>query len=394
MRPERVPSEPGLPTTEVAARGAVARAYFPELESLRGWAIVMVVLYHLDAAIRRRLRADALPTLGFVRGGHAGVGLFFVLSGFLLSLPFLTQAAGGRRVDLRRYVMRRALRILPLYYAAVIAGAVFVFGARPAMLQAVPYLLFLNGFSATVAPNVYPFGGVWWSLATEVQFYMLLPLLPAVLSSRRSRVIGLVLLALYAVVWAAQARHPFPVRLTLGRSLFGRGPLFLCGIAAAAIYLRAGARWSERLARSSRLRRAVADIVVVAIVIALERLLHGFPANRDFAWELLPAWHLVEGPLWATLLLVLVVAPLLTKRVLCNGVLTHLGLVSYSLYLIHPPLIEFGVVAVNTRYPALLESRATALGVEGTLFALCVALASVTYALVERPILVRKERLR
>src|SRR5262249_56130924 len=111
-----------------------------------------------------------------------------------------------------------------------------------------------------------------------------------------------------------------------------------------------------------RLGRGGADIVVVAIVIALEQLLHGFPASRDFAWELLPAWHLVEGPLWAGLLLVLVVAPLLTKRLFCNAVLTHLGLVSYSLYLVHPPLIEFGVVAVKMHYPALLASRSSALG--------------------------------
>jgi len=140
--------------------------------------------------------------------------------------------------------------------------------------------------------------------------------------------------------------------------------------------------------------RAAADVVVVAIVIALELRLNAFPANRDFAWELLPAWHIVEGPLWAALLLVLVVAPLLTKRLFCNGVLTHLGLVSYSLYLTHGPLIVIGVAAVKAHYPALVESRATALGVEATLFALCVALASVTYALVERPILVRKDRLR
>jgi len=140
--------------------------------------------------------------------------------------------------------------------------------------------------------------------------------------------------------------------------------------------------------------RAAADVLVVAVIIALELRLNAFPANSDWAWELSPAWHIVAGPLWAALLLLLVVAPLLTKRLFCNSVLTHLGLVSYSLYLTHAPLIVFGVAAVNAHSPALLKFRSAALGVEATLLALCVALASVTYALVERPILVRKERLR
>jgi len=121
----------GLPTIEVARGERAARTYFPELESLRGWAILFVLFYHLDTAIREALSADALPPIGFVRAGHAGVGLFFVLSGFLLSLPFLTEAAGGRRVDRRRYVIRRAIRILPLYYAAVVAAAVWRFGVAP-----------------------------------------------------------------------------------------------------------------------------------------------------------------------------------------------------------------------------------------------------------------------
>jgi len=199
---------------------------------------------------------------------------------------------------------------------------------------------------------------------------------------------------LYAGAWAVHATHPFPVHLALSRSVFGRGPLFLCGIAAAAIYLRVGDRWRERLARTSRVPRAAADVLVVAVIIALELRLNAFPANSDWAWELSPAWHIVAGPLWAALLLLLVVAPLLTKRLFCNSVLTHLGLVSYSLYLTHAPLIVFGVAAVNAHSPALLKSRSAALGVEATLLALCVALASVTYALVERPILLRKERLR
>ena len=99
---------------------AIATHYLPELESLRGLAMLLVFLFHLDSIVRGPSRpashATVSPLLAYIQAGHSGVNLFFVLSAFLLSLPFLSQAAGGRVVSVRRYAGRRALRILPLYY--------------------------------------------------------------------------------------------------------------------------------------------------------------------------------------------------------------------------------------------------------------------------------------
>jgi peptidoglycan/LPS O-acetylase OafA/YrhL len=92
--------------------------FLPELESVRGIAILLVFAFHVDGFVRFPFSvAPSVPlSLAFVHAGFTGVDLFFVLSAFLLSLPFLAEGAGGRRVVVREYALRRALRILPLYY--------------------------------------------------------------------------------------------------------------------------------------------------------------------------------------------------------------------------------------------------------------------------------------
>ena len=105
-----------------APAGIQPGAYMPELESLRGLAILLVVSYHMGLLeIGTTIDPASIPyPLSFVRAGHTGVSLFFVLSAFLLSQPFIAEARGGRRVVRRRYCARRVLRILPLYYTAVV----------------------------------------------------------------------------------------------------------------------------------------------------------------------------------------------------------------------------------------------------------------------------------
>ena len=74
-----------------------ARSYSPELESLRGVACLLVFLFHASGTVDSGAQGVG-PLRAFVYAGHTGVTLFFVLSAFLLSRPFLAQARGGPRV--------------------------------------------------------------------------------------------------------------------------------------------------------------------------------------------------------------------------------------------------------------------------------------------------------
>lgn len=171
--------------------------------------------------------------------GHTGVTLFFVISGFLLSRPFLAEAGGGERVDRRRYFRRRVLRIMPLYIVGVAVASIVCARQPVHLLRGLPYLLFLNSFSGTVI-RLWPHSDVWWSLATEVQFYLLLPLLPLVLR-QRWRWVGVISIYIVAYLLLAAGVFSFSTsngQALLWQSIFGRGPLFALGIGLAWIYDR------------------------------------------------------------------------------------------------------------------------------------------------------------
>lgn len=167
----------------------------PELDGLRGLAILLVVICHYIAS------AEHAP-LGFwphhilsaLTVGWSGVDLFFILSGFLI---------GGILLDVRNcphyfrpFYMRRVFRILPIYYlwtliyAAFIAGALWLlpgrFPAVPGDLQRVPLqLLFLQNMFYAMTPFQWMWFSVTWSLAVEEHFYLLAPPLIRFLTVRR-----------------------------------------------------------------------------------------------------------------------------------------------------------------------------------------------------------------
>jgi peptidoglycan/LPS O-acetylase OafA/YrhL len=376
----------GAPAVPVGIRSS---AYLPELESLRGIAVMLVVAFHTDAFVRFGQRPPSLsPLMGFVRAGHTGVDLFFLLSGFLLSGPFL----GPKAVDLRAYFARRALRILPLYWTAVVVATVLTAAQVRDLLHAIPYLVFLNSFPDTYTP-MNPYSGVWWSLATEVQFYFLLPLLPLVVRSPSGRRIGALLLVLYALAYVAvvfQFVNLGSVNgyLALMCSVFGRGPLFLWGILAAAIHRRHGGALTRWLARVPLLRNGGADVILVAILVAMAFFYRWLVDLGDPNIQgMYQPWHIANGALWAAVVLILLVAPLRLKPLFSNAMLGGLGVLSYSIYMIHAPfmlrwVVGLGAIGWSPRTGAIVAALASA----------CVALSALSYRVIERPFLVRKAR--
>lgn len=149
----------------------LVRAYMPELDSARGIAILAVVFYH---GIAGPLQAD-LSTLGrtlfsLTQYGWAGVNLFFVLSGFLITGILLDSR---QKPDyFPRFYFRRALRILPVFYVTLLA--LLVGGWIPFRFLAIS-VLFLANFAGGLGVGLWY--GIFWSLAVEEHFYMLWPLL-------------------------------------------------------------------------------------------------------------------------------------------------------------------------------------------------------------------------
>jgi peptidoglycan/LPS O-acetylase OafA/YrhL len=373
--------------------------FFPELESLRGVAITLVFLYHADGLLvpGHAVGVWVSPLVSYVRAGHVGVDLFFVLSGFLLALPYLAEIDGGRPVSVARYFERRALRILPAYYVAVAAAATLT-AQRPAdLLHGLPYLVFLQSFVDGATPLI-PYSIPWWSLATEAQFYLALPLTK--LAGRpwlRWALAGA--LAAWAAALAGFRLDWWEPRsalhgMVLRASLFGRGPVFLCGVAAAFVHRR----WATRAqAWLTAAPAPTADLALLALLLALGGLLSWESFVGPFASDdgARGAWHTIAGGLWAAIMLLLLLAPLRAKWLLINRAWGLVGRWSYSFFLIHLGPLHWAFDALlGPPPPDQIGWTPHNVGKVAAVFAACLAASGASYRLIERPFLEWKSRVR
>ncbi len=185
------------------------RAHVPELDGVRGIAVLLVVLYHLETYAG----VGNSPTLyGYIASiGWSGVDLFFVLSGFLITGILLDTSS--QENYFKNFYARRILRIFPLYYFMV-AG---IFFAGPPLLRHlsradligewikpgiqifawtftlnIPFAFHLNHISTLIHPL--------WSLSVEEQFYLIWPVTVYVLTSRTLRLVCVALVGSALVV--------------------------------------------------------------------------------------------------------------------------------------------------------------------------------------------------
>src|SRR5690349_17266541 len=153
------------------ADSVVARRHLPVLDGVRCLAITGVVWHH---SLPR-------PVPGWLGRGHAGVPLFFALSGFLITRLLIAEHRATGHVALGRFWLRRSVRIFPLYYA-VLAGFVVWLGLL-APTEATRHFFSSLPFHASYTSNWFVdyrvphpvWFGFAWSLATEEQFYVWWP---------------------------------------------------------------------------------------------------------------------------------------------------------------------------------------------------------------------------
>jgi peptidoglycan/LPS O-acetylase OafA/YrhL len=153
----------------------------PALDGLRGIAIILVMLHHLTY-YRPTTGIDA-RIASVLHFGWAGVDLFFVLSGFLITGILLDTRDSGRYFT--SFYARRTLRIFPLYYLVLVLALVVlprfpevhtVLAGPVDMPPQWPYWSYLTNFSIAERGWVHGWLDVAWSLAIEEQFYLVWPL--------------------------------------------------------------------------------------------------------------------------------------------------------------------------------------------------------------------------
>ncbi|NNE04888.1 MAG: acyltransferase [Xanthomonadales bacterium] len=327
----------------------VDRRYIASLTGLRGIAAFSVFLFHY-AALHPGIRLDlSIPVLGYFLQlplglGFAGVDLFFVLSGFLLSLPFARASLGDTaRPAVRRYMSRRLLRVFPAYYAQwaiiMLAGAWFVtWKPLDGYALAAHFFMFFNIGPEPVKPIV----GLWWTLPVELSFYLLLPLLAPLMKPRRwgwLLAAGIVTSLVYRS-WAAAhfADHPGDAAFLAASQLPGSLPEFLIGASAALL-----AQQRALAGKAKPTAKQVEWMFVagaVAVFLWLSQVVVRFgPVYWDGHWSMVIA-PTVLGASLSVIVLSLYWGSRIGKALFANPVVYFIGLVSYSLYLWHFPAMQ------------------------------------------------------
>ena len=357
------------------------RPYIAELDQVRGLAALLVLFYHGFELIGAPLAFGAPfdsarhwvtatnPLIAVVQEGHSGVGLFIVLSGFVLSLGAL-----GRRIEYGRFLLARILRIYPVLVVLLIAA----YSSHPR--SAGDFIATLLPLNATDAIRG-PFTGMFWTVDVEFLCYLAFPFL-LLFSGRggngmllRVIVLAVVLRFLAVQVDGASARD------ISYWTVLGRIDQFCIGMIAARLHTLGAAR----LTRGSRVTWLF--LVAPIIVLWLYNRAGGYPVLAN--WKI--AWPTFEGAMWAGFLLAYVrVGPLLPR--LISWPLTRIGVVSYSMYMFHPAVIS--LVVTNHlfwrasgvgHYDALLTTACVVLP-------LALGIGALSYVTIERPFLQLRPR--
>ena len=247
------------------ARVTSSGAFITEIDGLRFFAIAAVIAFHVYFHIKDSLGylPRVVPTAGeslphnaaccvnyLFSKGYIGVDLFFVISGFILSLPFAAHYLTGKSLPvLGKYYLRRVTRLEPPYFIALFLALAYVLWVdRMPFATVQPHfissLFYLHQFHYADSPKAINLvNGALWSLECEVQFYLLAPLLARLFTIRRPWVRRAAIFLLpYCVNEAVYILRliPGPYQIGVFADRFNLLPylgLFMAGFLMADIYL-------------------------------------------------------------------------------------------------------------------------------------------------------------
>ena len=317
-----------MTSPDATARGITNRS--AGLDLLRAIACALVVAFHLHTVVG----VPFGPADAVVAGGDNGVYIFFALSGYLLYRPFI-----GRAVDLRAYAIKRAARILPGYYVALVGLTLLTRSALP-LEHPLPYLAIAGSYSIPLRG----FLGSAWTLSAEVLFYVSLPVIARVARGREATVLGALAAVSIALAVVLRATLAQPTEW-----LIGSYPVVVYAFVPGMLL----AVMERRFAGSFRRLALWPYLVAGAVLVAVGCVLSALPValGAGLGTPLLMGW-LLQHPI--------------PGGARMASALAFLGGASYAMYLWHKDLL-------------------LAFGIGGLAIALVAAAAS--WALVERPVL-------
>jgi peptidoglycan/LPS O-acetylase OafA/YrhL len=364
---------------------SINSSYIPAVDHMRALAAILVIFQHSHAYIGGRLAygpggnlANApasSPIDAVMTEGHTGVALFMVLSGFIF-----THIAYGKHVRYGAFLLNRILRIYPLMIAVFTVGFLVLYPEiDPTGFLATIGIPFQIQFPVDLwfVPILYPFTSLYWTLAPEFQFYLLFPLILA-LVHRDGPVVLVVLIAGALLLRVLLVADGAPAQDLSYYSIFGRIDQFLIGMGAALAYR---ALTDRRLP----LLLWVSLAVLPLLLFAFNQV--GSLKNQS-EWKVL--WPTLEALLWAGFVIGYMEESRRLPDWLSRG-LASVGEVSFSMYLLHMAVIaavfKLGLIPFHAGPVADAFLNGLLL-----VLPLTVAVSWITFRVIERPFLMLRVR--
>lgn len=354
------------------------RNFVPEIDELRALAALVIIFYHGQQLIgaysahggsfdpARDWICSSNPLLTLIIEGHTTVGLFIVMSGYILSM-----GAIGKQIDYGRFIIARILRIYPIYLL-LLSVAMFTTGANISVLigSLVPLPL-----AHTVIVSS-PFSSMFWAVLVEFQCYLLFPFIIRFSDAAGTRYLFGLIVVMIALRAIAVFGMDANARDLSYWTVLGRLDQFLIGMILARIVVNG----DDSQYRYS-LMFPIAAILAFLVVWFFNQA-GGWPSTDN--WKLL--WPDIEALTWA-LFIWSYIAFAQTIRFPGKRFLQLLGLVSYPMYLVHVAIITLTInnglilgLTGNPHYDAVLTTLVVAVP-------LSIGMGALLHHIVEKPFL-------
>ncbi|MFT8348764.1 acyltransferase family protein [Clostridium saccharoperbutylacetonicum] len=332
------------------------------LDGIRGIAVLMVFLYHTwGNGGGNKLEFFNRNFTFLVMWGHLGVNLFYVLSGFLLFKPFCEMYyTNSGKIDIKKYFIKRALRILPVYYVFIALSVILTnpnyistAGLKIILINA----FFMQNFFINIVPLL---NGVAWTLAIEVQFYILLPLIARFFYGKRNKialpltilfVLGYRLL-LYVIMKPALTGIDFPFYYATEYNILGCIDNFAIGMTIANIYLYyknnecSYPKWIS-------INKYMIGILPINIAI-LSYNYYSWRFGNSISQSALFTFFfdIYSYMSYASLFIYVLFYESKLKKILSSNILRIFGVIGYSVYIWHLPILNY---LLNTNFVSKVD---------------------------------------
>lgn len=339
------------------------KPYFPALDGLRFIGFLLVFLHHTTFYFRGNLGNGPVWSF-FNNNGWVGVDIFFVLTGFLITVLFLNERNNRGSFSYGNYLSRRILRILPLYFAAVIVGYfvapyffakvlhTYTFDAvyyRELSRNLPWYLLFMGNWNAAI----YGYGYLraiseLWAVSLDLQFYLIWPLILLMAKTVRQGLLFSFFLTVFSILARAYLVHIGVAHPGIYVNTFARLDPFMMGSAIAYLSFYHPSVFKKWKFFSSGAMQIIIGSVMAIFLASVKMHDRLVLRNSIFGYVFIDA-------VFSYYVFICIATDSIVTRLFRNKLIRYLGRLSYSLYIWHILALEllynlFG----NAKYDSLI----------------------------------------